>query len=69
MDVKSVFLMHRPEEKGEALRPNWNAVVGSRGRVELVINEYKDKNGNAKKNNRVGKYLAPEPKTFKAGVF
>lgn len=67
--LSQFFLCIGQKKKGEALRPNWNAVVGSRGRVELVINEYKDKNGNAKKNNRVGKYLAPEPKTFKAGVF
>ena len=51
------------------LSPNWNAVPGSRGMAEITVNEYKDKNGNAKKNNRVGKYLAPEPKQFKAGVF
>lgn len=67
--LSQFFLCIGQKKKGEALRPNWNAVPGSRGMAEITVNEYKDKNGNLKKNNRVSKYLAPEPKQFKAGVF
>ena len=34
-----------------------------------MINEYVDKNGNKRRNNRVSRYLEYEPKQFKAGVF
>ncbi len=42
----------------------------STGKVEVMINEYVDKNGNKRRNNRVSRrYLEYEPKQFKAGVF
>lgn len=50
--LSQFFLCIGQKKKGEALRPNWNAVPGSRGMAEITVNEYKDKNGNAKKNNR-----------------
>ena len=57
------------KKKGEPLRPNWNTVPGSSGRVEIEVNKYTDKNGNQKENNRVKKYLPYEPKTFTPGQF
>lgn len=55
--------------KGEKLKPRWNEVVGSKGMFQIYINEYKDKNGKQRKNNKVDEYLAPEPKKFTPGSF
>lgn len=45
------------KKKGERVTMNWNAVIGSRGRVHIVVNKYTDKNGQERENNKVGKYL------------
>ena len=67
--LSQFFLCIGQKKKGEPLRPNWNGVPCSTGKVELTINEYVDKNGYPRKNNRVSRYLEYEPKQFKAGVF
>lgn len=67
--LSQFFLCIGQKKKGEPLRPNWNEVPGSKGKVELIINEYTDKNGNPRKNNKVSKYLPYEPKKFTAGSF
>lgn len=46
-------------KRGEQLRMDWNAVPGSRGMCALVVNEYKNKDGEDRKNNRVDRYLDP----------
>lgn len=48
------------KKKGEDLRPNWNTVTGSNGKLELSVNEYTKKDGTTGKSNRVGKYLPRE---------
>ena len=67
--LSQFFLCIGQKKKGEPLKPNWNAVPCSTGRAEIIINEYTDKNGNPRKNNRVSKYLPAETKQFKAGEF
>lgn len=67
--LSQFFLSIGQKKKGEPLRPNWAAVSGSSGKVEIEVNEYTDKNGKIRKNNRVTKYLPYEPKKFKAGEF
>lgn len=46
-------------KKGEQMRMNWQAVPGARGWAEVVVNKYKNKDGEDRQNNRVGKYLDP----------
>ena len=67
--LSQFFLCIGQKKKGEALKPNWNAVPGATGKIELIINEYTDKSGNPRKNNKVSKYLPYAPKQFKAGDF
>ena len=67
--LSQFFLCIGQKKKGEPLKPNWNEVPGSKGKVELIVNEYTDKNGNPRKNNKVSKYLPYEPKKFTAGSF
>ncbi|MBO1909677.1 hypothetical protein [Sporosarcina sp. 6E9] len=47
------------KKKGEPLRMNWNAVVGSTGRCKLIINKYTDKEGNERTNNQVDTFYDP----------
>ena len=51
------------KKHGEPLRPNWNTVEGSRGRCHVYIDEFKGRDGDTKKNNKIGKYLDPDPGT------
>lgn len=46
---------------GEQLKMNWNAVPGTRGLCEIQVNEYKNKDGEKRKNNRVTKFCEPKP--------
>ena len=52
------------KKKGEPLRMNWNKVVGSTGRVKIVVREY---NGN--NYNQVKRWLSPEDNKPSAGGF
>lgn len=67
--LSQFFICIGQKKKGEPLRPNWNAVPGSIGKVEIIINKYRDKNGNEKENNKVKVYLPYEPKEFTPGKF
>lgn len=42
---------------GQAFSPNWNAVVGSRGKAKVSINEYTKRDGSQGKNNQIDEYL------------
>ncbi|MGX6962454.1 hypothetical protein [Vagococcus xieshaowenii] len=43
---------------GQPFNPNWNNVVGSKGRLQLEVNSYVSK-GENRQNNRVKKFLKP----------
>ena len=45
---------------GETLHPRWNAVIGSKGHCEVVIEDYTKKDGTPGKSAKIGKYLNPE---------
>ena len=47
-------------KRGEQLRMNWGEVAGARGMAEVVINKYKNRDGEDRQNNRVAKYLEPD---------
>lgn len=47
------------KKKGEKLRMNWNAVVGSKGRLKLEINKFTGNDGNERTNNQVKKFYTP----------
>lgn len=67
--LSQFFLGIGQKKKGESLKPNWNTVPGSTGKLELYIDEYKDKEGKPRRNNKISKYLPHEPKGFTAGKF
>lgn len=67
--LSQFFLCIGQKKKGEPLKPKWGEVPGSSGRIEIYIDEYTDKNGKPRKNNKVSRYLPHEPKKFQAGRF
>lgn len=67
--LSQFFISIGQKKKGEALKPNWNAVPGATGKVKIYINDYKTKEGISKRNNKVEQYLPCEAKQFKAGDF
>lgn len=44
---------------GEQLRMNWNAVPGSKGLADIIVDEYTNKKNQKVKTNKVGRYLDP----------
>lgn len=46
------------KKKGEKLRMNWNAVIGSKGKLKLEINKFPGKDGQEKTNNQVKKFYS-----------
>ncbi|KRM06996.1 hypothetical protein FC89_GL000305 [Liquorilactobacillus ghanensis DSM 18630] len=53
------------QEIGQPFQPKWNQVIGASGQAKLEVNNYTDKDGNKKQNNRVKEFLKP---TANAGV-
>ena len=47
-------------QHGEKLRMDWTKVPGSRGMAEVEVNNYKDRDGNPRQNNRIKTYLEPK---------
>ena len=55
---------------GEKLQMNWNKVPGAKGKCHIYIDEWKNAQGDLKKNNKIKKFLdPPENKGFEAGRF
>ena len=47
-------------KKDEEKPMDWNRVPGARGWADVIVNKYKNKDGDDRQNNRVGRYLDPE---------
>jgi len=48
------------KKKGEKLRMNWNAVVGSKGKLKLEINKFTGRDGQERTNNQVKTFYAAD---------
>lgn len=48
------------KKKGEPLRMDWNRVIGASGKCKVIVNTYKNNNGQDKTNNRIDKFYAHE---------
>ena len=58
--VSQFFLSIGQKQPGVPLRPNWDALPGSRGRCKLYIDKWKsDRDGREFESNKVEKYYAP----------
>ncbi|TKC15920.1 hypothetical protein [Robertmurraya kyonggiensis] len=54
------------KKKGEKLRMNWNAVIGSKGKLKLEINKFTGNDGTERTNNQVKKFY-PYEEAFPQG--
>lgn len=57
--VSQFFLAIGQKQPGVPLRPNWDALPGSRGRCKLYIDKWKGDNGREFTSNKVDKYYTP----------
>jgi hypothetical protein len=46
-------------QKGEKLQPRWNAVIGSRGHCDVIIEDYKKRDGTDGKAVKIARYVDP----------
>ncbi|MBY0584768.1 hypothetical protein K5I04_04820 [Murdochiella sp. Marseille-P8839] len=74
--IMSAFLVAIGQKKrGEPCRPNWNAMIGLRGRCEISHRSWTGNDGQEMKSNNVKKWLEPQAapvsqqQQFKAGQF
>ena len=59
---------------GEPYQMNWNGIFGKKGRAKIVVNKWKNDQGEERQNNRVEKFLEPSETQsnnsgWKAGSF
>lgn len=65
----SQFLICIGQKKhGEPTRPNWNAMIGAKGRAKVEIRNWTGNDGTEKQSNQVKKFYEPKP-TFTPGAF
>lgn len=67
--LSQFFISIGQKKKGEPLVPNWTTVPCSTGKMEVTVNQYTNKNGEQRKNNKVSSYLPKEEKAFEPGRF
>ena len=69
----SQFLICIGQKKhGEPTRPNWNAMIGAKGRAKVSIRTWKGNDGSDYQSNQIKKFYEPETHetaTFTPGTF
>lgn len=69
----SQFLISIGQKKhGEPTRPNWNAMIGAKGRAKVSIRTWKGNDGSDYQSNQIKKFYEPETHetaTFTPGTF
>lgn len=53
--LSELFAAIGMKAKGEKAQMQWNNIIGKSGVCKLMINEYEDKNGNERENNKIDK--------------
>lgn len=64
--LSNFFVGIGQKKKGEPLRMNWPAVIGSQGKLKLEINKFQGNDGQEKTNNQVKKFY-PYDEAFPSG--
>lgn len=60
--LSAFFTAIGQKKKGEPLRMNWGAVIGSTGRCKVSVRTWKGKNGEDMQSNDIKKFYAPDDK-------
>lgn len=58
--LSAFFVAIGQKKKGEPLRMNWNAVIGTRGICKISVRTWKGKNGEDMQSNDIKKFYSPE---------
>ena len=58
--LSAFFTSIGQKKKGEPLRMNWPAVVGSKGRAKVIIDKYTSTRGEELLSNKITRFLEPE---------
>lgn len=53
----------QPVVTGQVFNPNWETVVGSKGKAEITQHHYTNQNGDDRTNNQIARYLKPQDPT------
>lgn len=53
----------QPVVTGQVFNPNWETVVGSKGKAEINQHHYTNQNGDDRTNNQIARYLKPQDPT------
>lgn len=58
-------------QHGQAMRMDWNKVIGSKGRCKLGIRKWKGNNGQEMESNQINRFYEPDAAapTYQAGKF
>lgn len=58
--LSAFFVGIGQKKHGEKIKPNWGAVVGSKGRAKIGIHKWTNNDGEEKTSNQVKKFYEPE---------
>lgn len=58
--LSAFFIGIGQKKHGEKIKPNWSAVVGSKGRAKIGIHKWTGQDGDEKTANQVKKFYEPE---------
>lgn len=56
--LSQFFLSIGMKKHGEPLRMNWTGAVGKKGKCHIYVDNYKNKNGEDRQSNKIGKFYA-----------
>lgn len=58
--ISEFLLSIGQKKKGESCRPNWNAIIGARGRCKVSKRSFRNRDGKELWTNDIDKFYAPE---------
>lgn len=67
--ISAFFTSIGQKKKGEKVKMNWNAVIGSTGRCKIGVRNWKGNDGEDRQSNEIKRFYEKEEKQFKAGEF
>lgn len=56
--LSQLFLSVGMKKHGEPLRMNWTSIIGKRGKCNVYVDKYKNKNGEDRQSNKIKKFYA-----------
>lgn len=75
--LSAFFISIGQKKHGEPLKPNWNQLIGAKGRCKVIVDTWTGNDGQEKHSNKISKFYEPSTSvpnnapsvSFKAGNF